>query len=65
MKWQIDEICLPATRITEEQQQQLTQSALSGWALGDAGFVADLQKRTERRVAKAAAGRRFLPKKVE
>jgi putative transposase len=51
--------------ITEEQQQQLTQSALRGWALGDADFVADLQKRTERRVAKATAGRPFLPKKSE
>ena len=51
--------------ITEEQQQQLTQSALCGWALGDTGFVADLQKRTERRVAKVVAGRPFLPKKSD
>ncbi|WP_394788991.1 transposase [Rhodoferax sp.] len=43
--------------ITAEQQQQLTESVLSGWALGDADFVADLQKRTERRVTKALAGR--------
>jgi len=35
----------------------LTQSALRGWALGDADFVADLQKRTDRRLMPAAAGR--------
>jgi putative transposase len=51
--------------ITADQQQQLTQSALSGWALGDGDFVADLQKRTERRVTKAAAGRPLLKKKSE
>lgn len=39
------------------QQTALTDSALSGWALGDPGFVADLQTRTERRVVKSAAGR--------
>ena len=35
----------------------LTDAALSGWALGDASFVDSLQKTTERRVAKAKAGR--------
>lgn len=49
--------------ITAEQQKALTQSALRGWALGEADFVADLQKRTERRVAKAAAGRPFAKPK--
>ena len=39
------------------QQTALTDSALSGWALGDPGFVADLQTRTERRVVKSTAGR--------
>lgn len=39
------------------QQTALTDSALRGWALGEPDFVADLQKRTERRVAKASAGR--------
>lgn len=39
------------------QQTALTQSALSGWALGDPDFVADLQKRTERRVSKTRVGR--------
>jgi len=43
--------------ISAVQQTALTDSALSGWALGEPDFVADLQKRTERRVAKANAGR--------
>ena len=33
------------------------QAALSGWALGDTEFVAELQKESPRRVAKARAGR--------
>ncbi len=45
--------------VTGDQQAALTRSALSGWALGDAGFVAELQKRTERRVRQAQAGRPF------
>jgi putative transposase len=40
-----------------EQQRALTDSALRGWALGEPDYVADLQKRTERRVARALAGR--------
>lgn len=43
--------------VSAEQQQALTQSALRGWALGEAEFVAELQKKTPRRVQKAAAGR--------
>lgn len=43
--------------ITSVQQQGLTESALSGWALGDEKFVADLQKRTDRRVQKNQPGR--------
>lgn len=39
------------------QQTALTDSALSGWALGEPDFVAELQKRTERRVVKSNAGR--------
>jgi putative transposase len=47
------------------QQVALTESALSGWALGDADFVADLQKRTPRRVVKSQPGRPIsAPKKV-
>jgi putative transposase len=38
-------------------QTALTQATLSGWALGEPDFVADLQKRTQRRVAKGQAGR--------
>lgn len=45
--------------ITPEQQNDITRSLLSGWALGEADFVADLQKRTERRVSKTQAGRPF------
>ncbi|WP_411877426.1 transposase [Polaromonas sp. YR568] len=43
--------------ITLEQQDLLTRSALSGWALGEGDFLAELQKRTERRVSKNQAGR--------
>lgn len=43
--------------ITPEQQHALTDSALRGWALGEATYVADLQKRTARRVSKTRAGR--------
>ncbi|MES2415391.1 MAG: transposase [Pseudomonadota bacterium] len=43
--------------LTSQQQEALTTSALSGWALGEAGFVADLQKRTTRRVQRMQAGR--------
>jgi putative transposase len=43
--------------ISREQQRVLTESALRGWALGEADYVADLQKRTQRRVTKTQAGR--------
>ena len=43
--------------INPVQQAALTDSALSGWALGEADFVADLQKRAPRRVTKNVAGR--------
>ncbi len=43
--------------LAADQQQALTASALSGWALGDDEFVADLQKQTERRLLKAQPGR--------
>ena len=38
-------------------QAALTDAALSGWALGDTEFVAELQKKCPRRVTKARAGR--------
>ncbi len=43
------------------QQEALTRSLLSGWALGDLEFVADLQKQTVRRVHKMQAGRPINP----
>jgi putative transposase len=43
--------------ISAVQQTALTDSALSGWALGEPDFVVDLQKRTGRRVVKSSAGR--------
>ena len=43
--------------VSAAQQKALTDSALRGWALGEPDFVADLQKRTQRRVAKSSAGR--------
>ena len=44
-------------------QTALTDSALRGWALGEPDFVADLQKRTPRRVAKGSAGRPLSARK--
>ena len=43
--------------IDSVQQAALTESALHGWALGEPDFVADLQKKTQRRVTKGSAGR--------
>ena len=43
--------------ISPVQQAALTQATLNGWAFGDPDFVTDLQKRTQRRVSKSAAGR--------
>jgi putative transposase len=49
--------------VTPQQQAALTESTLKGWALGEADFVANLQKKTERRVTRDAAGRPFkVPK---
>ena len=45
--------------VNQEQQQALTSSALSGWALGEKSFVQGLQKQTSRRVNRAKAGRPF------
>ncbi|MFZ3082218.1 REP-associated tyrosine transposase [Rhodoferax ferrireducens] len=39
------------------QHAALTDSVLRGWALGEPDFVAELQKRTQRRLAKISAGR--------
>ncbi len=43
--------------LSTREQMALTDSALRGWALGEADYVADLQNRTERRITKARAGR--------
>jgi putative transposase len=43
--------------IGPQQQQALTDATFRGWALGEADYVADLQRRTERRLSKGKAGR--------
>lgn len=50
--------------ISPQQQQALTDSALRGWALGEADYVADLQRRTGRRVSKARVGRPAIRKSI-
>ena len=45
--------------VSAVQQDILTRSVLSGWALGEPEFIENLQKRTKRRVNKAKAGRPF------
>jgi len=45
--------------ISSDSQAALTKATLSGWALGEAAFVADLQKQTTRRIQKIQAGRPF------
>jgi putative transposase len=45
--------------VNQTQQQALTSSALSGWALGEEDFVQGLQKQTPRRVRHVKAGRPF------
>jgi putative transposase len=49
---------LVAAGISPRLKLDLSESALRGWALGDADYVADLQRRTRRRLAKGRAGRR-------
>ncbi len=43
--------------IASVQQAALTDATLRGWALGEPEFVANLQKKTPRRVSKTTAGR--------
>lgn len=43
--------------ISTQQQQALTDSVLRGWALGEGNYMADLQRRTQRRVSRSQAGR--------
>ena len=53
---------LVQTGLAQTDKEQLTRSALSGWALGSAGFVSELQQSTARRLAPRKAGR--PPKKT-
>jgi putative transposase len=48
---------LVAGGISAKQKLELSESALRGWALGEPDYVADLQRRTDRRLAKGRAGR--------
>jgi len=50
--------------ISADQQGALTDATLSGWALGDASFVAGLQPLTQRRLSKGKAGRPFAKVQV-
>lgn len=43
--------------IAPEMRTALTNAVLSGWALGESAYVAELQKQTVRRVSKTRAGR--------
>ncbi|WP_291008385.1 transposase [Hydrogenophaga sp.] len=45
--------------LSAADQQALTDATLKGWALGSADFLADLQRRTERRATRLKAGRPF------
>jgi putative transposase len=43
--------------VSLDHQHDLTKATLSGWALGEANFVSELQKKTDRRIHKVSAGR--------
>ncbi|HVZ42399.1 MAG TPA: transposase [Ramlibacter sp.] len=43
--------------VASDQQRALTDATLSGWALGSPDYVAQLQRRTTRRVMKGQSGR--------
>jgi len=46
--------------VSQDQRQALTDSVLRGWALGSPVFLAELQKRTSRRLSRASPGRPVL-----
>jgi putative transposase len=48
---------LVSSGVSLAQQEAVTDSVLRGWALGEPDYVADLQRRTARRVSMARAGR--------
>lgn len=56
---------LVAEGLGAKEQGAITQSVLTGWALGGPEFAAVLQERTGRRVTKAKAGRPPAPQKLE
>jgi putative transposase len=43
--------------LSPSEEVELTQAVAGGWALGDAGFVAELQGQTERRLTQVKSGR--------
>jgi len=47
--------------VSVNQHSALTQSVLTGWALGEDQFMAQLQQKTVRRVTKSKAGRPEKP----
>jgi len=47
--------------VSVNQQSALTRSVLTGWALGEDQFMAQLQQKTVRRVTKSKAGRPEKP----
>jgi putative transposase len=48
---------LVAAGVGPGQEEAMTRSVMRGWALGEPDYIADLQRRTARRVSKARAGR--------
>jgi putative transposase len=50
-------VSLVRAGVSDQQKRALTDSAMRGWALGEPDYIADLQRRTERRVSPAPAGR--------
>jgi putative transposase len=48
---------LVAAGVGPAQEEAMTSSVMRGWALGEADYIADLQRRTARRISKARAGR--------
>lgn len=56
-------VALVHSGLSAAQERTLTDSALRGWALGEADYVAELQRRTQRRVTQSRAGRPFAASK--
>ena len=51
--------------IGSSQQTAMTSATLNGWVLGEENFVAQLQKRSPRRMAKSKAGRPAMVSKED